>query len=226
MRILVVEDEPILNARLRQMLTEVGYRVEGAQDGEQGLFLAKEYPFDTIVLDLGLPKRSGLDILRILRSEGSTTPVLVLTARDRWQDKVEGLEAGADDYLTKPFEPPELLARVKALLRRAAGAPQQKLQFGPLQLDLAAQSVQREAQALDLTAFEYRMLEFLVTHRDRVVPKAELNDYLYPVNADPDSNVIEVLLGRLRKKLDPDGSLQPIETLRGRGYRFTLQPGA
>ncbi|NLR74197.1 response regulator transcription factor [Leeia aquatica] len=226
MRILVVEDEPILNARLRQMLTEAGYRVEGAQDGEQGLFLAKEYPFDTIVLDLGLPKRSGLDILRILRSEGSTTPVLVLTARDRWQDKVEGLEAGADDYLTKPFEPPELLARVKALLRRAAGAPQQKLQFGPLQLDLGAQSVQRETQALDLTAFEYRMLEFLVTHRDRVVPKAELNDYLYPVNADPDSNVIEVLLGRLRKKLDPDGSLQPIETLRGRGYRFTLQPGA
>ena len=222
MRVLVIEDEPILNARLRQRLSEAGYLPEGAQDGDKGLFLAREYPFDAAVVDLGLPKRSGLDVIRTLRSEGSTLPILVLTARDRWQDKVEGLEAGADDYLVKPFEPAEMLARVKALIRRAAGAPASKVEVGVLTLDLNAQQATMDEQALELTAFEYRLLEYLVRHRERVVSKKELNDYLYPVDHDPDSNVLEVLIGRLRKKLDPEGSLAPIETLRGRGYRFVL----
>lgn len=222
MRILIVEDEPILNARLRDWLLGEGYRVECAHDGEQGLYLAKESGFDAAVIDLGLPKLPGIDIIRTLRQEGNNMPILVLTARDRWQDKVEGLEAGADDYLTKPFEPPEMLARIKALLRRATGSPSLDMEFGALKLDLSGQKVSVSDQELDLTAFEYRLIEYLVRHRDRVVTKQELNNYLYPVNDDPDSNVIEVLIGRLRKKLDPQGDLQPIETLRGRGYRFAL----
>ncbi|MCB6185194.1 response regulator transcription factor [Leeia sp. TBRC 13508] len=222
MRILIVEDEPILNARLRDWLLGEGYRVECAHDGEQGLYLAKESGFDAAVIDLGLPKLPGIDIIRTLRQEGNNMPILVLTARDRWQDKVEGLEAGADDYLTKPFEPPEMLARIKALLRRATGSPSLDMVFGALKLDLSGQKVSVSDQELDLTAFEYRLIEYLVRHRDRVVTKQELNNYLYPVNDDPDSNVIEVLIGRLRKKLDPQGDLQPIETLRGRGYRFAL----
>ncbi|WP_018150099.1 response regulator transcription factor [Leeia oryzae] len=222
MRILVIEDEPILNARLRDWLTKEGYRVEGAQDGENGLYLAQESQFDAAIIDLGLPKLPGIEVIKNLRNQGKTLPILVLTARDRWQDKVEGLEAGADDYLTKPFEPPELLARVKALLRRAGGAAKMDMQFGPLMLDLNGQKALLNQQELELTAFEYRLLEYLVRHRDRVVTKLELNNYLYPVNDDPDSNVVEVLMGRLRKKVDPDGSLQPIETLRGRGYRFVL----
>ena len=222
MRILVIEDEPILNARLRDWLTKEGYRVEGAQDGENGLYLAQESQFDAAIIDLGLPKLPGIEVIKTLRNEGKTLPILVLTARDRWQYKVEGLEAGADDYLTKPFEPPEMLARVKALLRRAGGAAKMDMQFGPLSLDLNGQKAFLNQQELELTAFEYRLLEYLVRHRDRVVTKPELNNYLYPVNDDPDSNVVEVLMGRLRKKVDADGTLQPIETLRGRGYRFVL----
>jgi two-component system response regulator PhoP len=151
---------------------------------------------------------------------------LILTARGRWQDKVEGLEAGADDYLTKPFQMEELLARLRALLRRAAGAASAELRFGPLRLDLAAQKVWMAERAVELTAFEYRLLELLVTHRGRVLSKQELADRLYPHDEDRDSNVLEVLLGRLRRKLDPDGTLAPIETLRGRGYRFALGDGA
>lgn len=223
MRILVVEDEPILNARLRQMLTEAGYQVDGAQDGAYGLYMAQETPYDAAIIDLGLPKLSGREVITKLRSEGRKLPILVLTARDRWQDKVEGLEAGADDYLTKPFEPPELMARLKALLRRAAGAPTSRLSFGPITLNLSQESLTLNEAPLELTAYEYRLLAYLVQHRARVVAKHELLDYLYPHDADPDSNVAEVLLGRLRRKLDPDGSLQPIQTLRGRGYRWQLE---
>ena len=165
---------------------------------------------------------TGIDVVKRLRGEGRTLPILILTARGSWQDKVVGLEAGADDYLVKPFEYPELAARVKALLRRSLKAASDTLSLGPLAIDFSAQSVRLGGVAVELTAFEYRLLEFLVRERARVVGKQELADYLYPHDEDRDSNVLEVLMGRLRRKLDPGGALAPIETLRGRGYRFTL----
>ncbi|HYF43947.1 MAG TPA: response regulator transcription factor [Ramlibacter sp.] len=222
MRILLIEDEAPLRLGLARQLEAEGYRVDQAADGEEGLFLARAYPFDLAVIDLGLPKLNGLAIVQKLRGDGSAMPILILTARGTWQDKVAGLEAGADDYLVKPFEYPELAARVKALLRRSLKAPTGALALGPISIDLASQKVSLNGAALDLTAFEYRLLEFLVRERPRVVPKQELADYLYPHGEDRDSNVLDVLLGRLRRKLDPEGTLTPIETVRGRGYRFTL----
>jgi len=222
MRILLVEDEPTLQQQLRDDLQGQGYTVEAAGDGKEGLYLATEYPYDAAVVDLGLPGMSGLDIIRRLRAKGSRLPILILTARGRWENKVEGLEAGADDYLTKPFQPEELRARIKALLRRAGGAAQDRVRCGPLELDLAAQAVTLDGAEIELTSFEYRLLEHLVRNRQRVVSKDELAAHLYPHDEERDSNVIEVLIGRLRRKLDPEGSLQPLETLRGRGYRFTL----
>jgi two-component system response regulator PhoP len=223
MRILIIEDEPALRTQLRSGLESQSYRVDDSGDGRDGLFLATEYPFDAAVVDLGLPGLSGIEIIKTLRQRGKTLPILILTARGRWQDKVEGLEAGADDYLAKPFQMEELLARLKALLRRAAGSTGQTLRGGPISLDPVAQKVLVASQEVDLTAFEYRLLEYLMQQRGKVIAKSELADYLYPHDEDRDSNVLEVLLGRLRRKLDPDGTLQPIETLRGRGYRFTLQ---
>ncbi|MDB5753290.1 MAG: two component transcriptional regulator, winged helix family [Ramlibacter sp.] len=223
MRLLLVEDEAPLRLTLQRQLQAEGYRVDAAADGEDGLFLAREYPFDLAIIDLGLPKLNGLAIVQRLRAEGRPLPILILTARGSWQDKVQGLEAGADDYLVKPFEYPELAARVKALLRRSLKATTDVLTLGPVAIDLAAQSVRLRSEVLELTAFEYRMLEYLVRERERVVAKQELADYLYPHGEDRDSNVVEVLLGRLRRKLDPDGSLAPIETVRGRGYRFKLE---
>jgi len=173
-------------------------------------------------VDLGLPKINGLTIVQRLRAAGSTMPLLILTARASWQDKVSGLEAGADDYLTKPFEYPELAARVKALLRRSLKAASDVLTLGPIAIDFSAQAVQLAGEPLELTAYEYRLLEYLVRQKARVVTKSELSDYLYPHGEDRDSNVLEVLIGRLRRKLDPEGTLAPIETVRGRGYRFTL----
>lgn len=222
MRLLLVEDDAALRTGLNRQLEADGYRVEQAADGAEGLFLAQEYPFDLAIVDLGLPKLGGLAIVQRLRQEGRTMPVLILTARGSWQDKVTGLEAGADDYLTKPFEYPELAARLKALLRRSLQATGDVLTLGPLAIDFGAQAVKLHGEALELTAFEYRMLEFLVRERARVVTKHELSDYLYPHGEDRDSNVLEVLIGRLRRKLDPDGTLAPIETVRGRGYRLTL----
>lgn len=222
MRILVIEDETALLDQLRAVLESQGYRVDSSSDGKDGLYLASEYPFDAAIVDLGLPGLSGIEIIRALRRQGSTLPTLILTARGRWQDKVEGLEAGADDYLAKPFQMEELLARLKALLRRAAGSADHTLRGGPVSLDSAAQKTYLHGHELELTTFEYRLLEYLMQHRSRVIPKHELADYLYPHDEDRDSNVLEVLLSRLRRKLDPDGKLQPIETLRGRGYRFTL----
>jgi len=191
-------------------------------DGEDGLFQAREYPVDLAIVDLGLPKLNGLTVVQRLRADGRTIPILILTARGSWQDKVVGLESGADDYLVKPFEYPELAARIKALLRRSLNATSDVLTLGPIAVDFSAQVAKLNGEAMDLTAYEYRVLEYLVRERARVVSKQELSDYLYPHDEDRDSNVLEVLIGRLRRKLDPDGSLAPIETLRGRGYRFTL----
>jgi two-component system, OmpR family, response regulator PhoP len=225
MRILVIEDETGLQADIRQRLETEGYIVDTSGEGNEGLFFATEYPLDAAIIDIGLPGISGIEIIQRLRGQGSTLPVLILTARSRWQEKVEGLEAGADDYLVKPFQMEELLARLKALLRRASGTPTTELRCGAVALNLGTQQVLLHGEVLDVTAFEYRMLEYLMRHSSEAVSKAKLADYLYPHDDDRDSNVIEVLIGRLRKKLDPDGSLQPIETLRNRGYRFTLCEG-
>ena len=222
MRLLLIEDDAALRLPLARQLEAEGYRVDHAGDGEEGLFLAREYPFDLAIVDLGLPKLNGLTIVQRLRAAGSAMPILILTARGTWQDKVTGLEAGADDYVVKPFDYPELAARVKALLRRSLKAVSGVLTLGPVSIDFSAQAVTLDGKPLELTAFEYRMLEFLVRERARIVPKQELSDYLYPHGDDRDSNVLEVLIGRLRRKLDPDGTLVPIETVRGRGYRFTL----
>lgn len=223
MRLLLIEDDAALRLGLARQLEADGYRVDQAADGEDGLFQAREYPLDLAIVDLGLPKVNGLAVVQSLRAEGRTLPILILTARGSWQDKVQGLEAGADDYLVKPFEYPELAARVKALLRRALKATSDVLKLGPLSIDFSAQSARLNDDLLELTTFEYRVLEYLVRERARVVSKQELSDYLYPHDEDRDSNVLEVLIGRLRRKLDPAGALAPIETLRGRGYRFVLQ---
>ena len=223
MRLLLIEDDAVLRLGLKRKLEADGYRVDLAADGEDGLFQAREYPLDLAIVDLGLPKVNGLTVVQTLRAEGKTLPILILTARGSWQDKVQGLETGADDYLVKPFEYPELAARVKALLRRALKATSDVLMLGPLRIDFSGQTAQMDNVALELTTFEYRVLEYLVRERARVVTKQELSDYLYPHDEDRDSNVLEVLIGRLRRKIDPHGLLAPIETLRGRGYRFVMQ---
>jgi len=222
MRLLLIEDDAALRVGLARRLEADGYRVDQAADGEDGLFQAREYPVDLAIVDLGLPKLNGLTVVQRLRADGRTIPILILTARGSWQDKVVGLESGADDYLVKPFEYPELAARIKALLRRSLNATSDVLTLGPITVDFSAQIVKLHGEVMDLTAYEYRVLEFLVRERARVVSKQELSDYLYPHDEDRDSNVLEVLIGRLRRKLDPDGSLAPIETLRGRGYRLTV----
>ncbi|PSJ18900.1 response regulator transcription factor [Nitrosomonas supralitoralis] len=223
MRILVIEDEFRLQSQIRQQLEIAGYMVDTCSDGDEGLFLASEYPLDAAIIDIGLPGKSGLEIIKTLRERGSLLPILILTARSSWQDKVQGLEMGADDYLTKPFQMEELQARVKALLRRATGISQTFLTCGPVTLDVNAQSVTVNSVDIELTSFEYRLLEELVRHRGEILSKQTLSDYLYPHDEDRDSNVLEVMIGRLRRKLDPDGILNPIETMRGRGYRFTLE---
>lgn len=222
MRILVIEDEHDLLTDIKTRLQSEAYVVDTSAEGNEGYFFATEYPLDAAIIDIGLPGMSGIEIIKKLRQQGSTLPILILTARSRWQEKVEGLEAGADDYLVKPFQMEELLARLKALLRRASGSASTELSCGCLTLKLETQQVLRDAEVIDITAFEYRMLEYLIRHSSEAVSKTRLADYLYPHDDDRDSNVIEVLIGRLRKKLDPDGSLKPIETLRNRGYRFTL----
>lgn len=222
MRVLVIEDDPDLRGQLLERLAGEGIEAQGSGDGREGLYLAEEYHHDAAVVDLGLPGLSGLALIRRLRELGSLLPILVLTARDRWQDKVEGLEAGADDYLTKPFQVEELVARLRALVRRAAGGAGRELILGPLRLDLVAERAWVDGSAVELTAFEYRLLEQLAAARGAVLSKQALAERLYPHDEDRESNVVEVLLGRLRRKLDPEGRLAPIETLRGRGYRLTL----
>jgi two-component system response regulator PhoP len=219
MRVLVVEDEAPLREQLVVALRERGYAVDEASDGSKGLFLGKENPVDVAILDLGLPGMAGLDVLKAWRKADRTFPVLILTARGRWQEKVDGLEAGADDYLVKPFEMEEVLARLRALVRRAAGWSRSVLVAGSIEVDTGAQKVTVGGRAVELTAYEYKLLEYLVLHAGEVVSKTELSEHLYDEDEDKDSNVLEVLVTRLRRKLDPERSLDPIETLRGRGYR-------
>ena len=226
MRILIIEDEAALLERVTAQLREQGYAVDSAADGRTGLYLGQEYPLDAAIVDLGLPDLSGIEVIRRWRAAGRKFPVLILTARGRWQDKVEGLEAGADDYLVKPFYTEELLARLRALIRRTGGWTQAVLQCGPIALDTGAQQVTHAGQSVELTAYEYKLLEYLMLHAGAVISKTELTEHLYQEDEDRDSNVLEVLVGRLRRKLDPDRALNPIETLRGRGYRFRLERAA
>jgi two-component system response regulator PhoP len=225
MRILLVEDDRSLNRSLSAQLAEAGYKVDTALDGREGLYMAQEYAVDLAVIDLGLPELSGLDVIRGLRRAGKDYPVLVLTARDRWQDKVEALKLGADDYVVKPFHVEELIARVDALLRRAGGWAQSELVCGNIVLDTRTQEVMRDGEPIELTSFEYQLLEYLMMHAGEVLSKTQITEALYDQDFERDSNVIEVFIGRLRRKLDPDGSLKPIETLRGRGYRMAAPRG-
>ncbi|SFP48257.1 two component transcriptional regulator, winged helix family [Nitrosomonas cryotolerans] len=220
MRILIIEDEIQLQVQIRQKLEMDGYMVDTCNNGEEGLFFASEYPIDAVIIDIGLPGISGLEVIRKLREQGSILPILILTARDSWQDKVKGLETGADDYLAKPFQMEELQARIKALLRRSMGTSNTQLQYGSILVNIDTQSVTVAGSEIDLTTFEYRLLEQLIRYQGEILSKQVLTDYLYPHNEDRDSNVLEVMVGRLRRKLDPNGNLNPIETVRGRGYRF------
>ncbi len=223
MRVLIIEDEGPLREQMADQVRANGYAVDATGEGVEGLYLGNEYPVDVAILDLGLPDLSGLDVLRQWRKEGRTFPVLILSARGRWQEKVAGLEAGADDYLVKPFHMEEVLARLRALVRRAAGWADSLLTAGAIELDTGSQAVKVGGNPVELTAYEYKLLEYLMLHAGTVISKGELTGHLYDEDADRDSNVLEVLLGRLRRKLDPDRDLNPIETLRGRGYRFRLE---
>src|SRR5246500_862237 len=222
MRVLLVEDEAGLGDTLKGRLVEAGFTVDVAQDGEEGVFAGLEYPLDVAIIDLGLPSLPGLEVIRRLRAARKTYPILILTARDNWQDKVEGLQAGADDYVPKPFHFEEVLARLQALLRRAGGWASPQLNCGAVVLDTRAQTVKVGDAPVELTTFEYRILEHLMLRAGEVISKGELTERLYDQDFERDSNVIEVLVGRLRRKLDPQDALKPIETLRGRGYRFAL----
>jgi two-component system, OmpR family, response regulator PhoP len=223
MRLLLIEDDDTLRESLGRQLVEQGFALEQAADGREGLYYALEYPVDLAIVDLGLPEISGLELIRELRDKGKTYPVLVLTARDRWQDKVDGLSAGADDYVVKPFHFEEVLARVNALLRRSGGWASPLLSAGPVTLDTARQELTVDDRPVELTSFEYRIIEHLMMRAGEVISKSELTDRLYDQDFERDSNVIEVFIGRLRKKIDPDNRIKPIETLRGRGYRFALE---
>ena len=222
MRILLVEDEAPLRETLAARLKRDGYAVDMAVDGEDGLFQGREVPFDLAIIDLGLPKMSGMELVKALREVGQRFPILILTARSSWQDKVEALKFGADDYLVKPFHVEELLARINALVRRASGWSKPQLRCGPVLLDTTAQMVTVDGKPADLTSYEYKVLEYLMLHAGELVSKADLTEHIYQQDFDRDSNVLEVFIGRLRRKLDADGSLKPIETVRGRGYRFAI----
>lgn len=222
MRILLVEDEAPLRETLAARLKRDGFAVDAAADGEEGLYLGREVPFDLAIIDLGLPKLSGMELVELLRKEGHSFPILILTARSSWQDKVQGLKFGADDYLVKPFHVEELLARINALVRRASGWAKPVLACGPIRLDTTAQTVNVDGKPADLTSYEYKVLEYLMLHAGELVSKADLTEHIYQQDFDRDSNVLEVFIGRLRRKLDPEGALKPIETVRGRGYRFSI----
>lgn len=225
MRILIVEDENLLRQVLANTLTEKGFSVDVAKDGRDGLFKASQYRYDLAIIDLGLPEISGISLIRQIRDQDIDYPILILTARSDWQDKVDGLEAGADDYVVKPFHIEEVVARMNALLRRQAGSASQTLNFGLLKIDLSAKIAYLSDAPMELTQFEYNTLEYLTHRHGKVVSKTELTEHLYDQDFNRDSNVIEVFIGRLRKKLDPDGTLKPITTVRGLGYRFELRLG-
>jgi two-component system OmpR family response regulator len=221
MRILLVEDDADLQRLLKRALSDAGYVVDTAGDGEEGHFLGDTEPYDAVILDLGLPKMDGVRVLEKWRKAGRSMPVLILTARDRWSDKVAGFDAGADDYLAKPFYTEELLARVRALLRRAAGLATSEIEIGPLRIDTRASRVTLDGNPVKLTSLEYRLLAYLAHHRGRVVSRTELVEHLYDQDFDRDSNTIEVFVGRLRRKLDSN----LIQTVRGLGYCLEI-PGA
>ncbi|MFD2649018.1 response regulator transcription factor [Devosia albogilva] len=216
MRILVVEDDVNLNRQLKEALTEAGYVVDVAFDGEEGHFLGDTEPYDAIVLDIGLPQMDGLSVLEEWRRAGKTTPVLLLTARDRWSDKVQGIDAGADDYVAKPFHMEEVLARLRALVRRAAGLASNEIVAGSVRLDARSGKVTVDGQSVKLTSHELRLLSYLMHHKGKVVSRTELTEHLYDQDFDRDSNTIEVFVGRLRKKLPEDC----IQTVRGLGYQI------
>lgn len=217
MRILVVEDDADLNRLLCAALKEAGYVVDSAKDGEEGHFLGETEPYDAVILDLGLPVMDGLKVLEKWRKAGKMMPVLILTARDRWSEKVAGFDAGADDYVTKPFYTEEVLARVRALLRRAAGIATSEIEVGPLRLDTRAARVTVNGNPIKLTSLEYRLLAYLAHHKGRVVSRTELVEHLYDQDFDRDSNTIEVFVGRIRRKL----GVNAIQTLRGLGYKLS-----
>ncbi len=223
MRILIVEDEPKLCGQIQQFFTDKGFAVDTANTGRDGYFMGKEYPVDAAIVDIGLPDFSGIELIKRLRKDKVAVPILILTARGRWQEKVEGLEAGADDYLVKPFHYEELLARINALIRRSAGVAHPVLTHDNIELDTVAQEVTVSGTKLELTAYEYKVLEYLMFRKGEVVSKSVLTAHIYDEDFDRDSNVLEVFIGRLRKKLDPDGTRKPIETLRGRGYIIHAQ---
>lgn len=216
MRVLVVEDDPDLGRQLTEALTQAGYAVDLAPDGEEGHFLGDTEPYDAAVLDLGLPKMDGVRVLEKWRNGGKDMPVLILTARDRWSEKVAGFDAGADDYLTKPFVTEELLARLRALMRRAAGHASAALECGDLRVDTRAARASVNGEPIKLTAHEYRVLSYLMHHQGRVVPRTELVEHIYDQDFDRDSNTIEVFVGRLRRKIGSNRIL----TERGLGYRL------
>ena len=220
MRILVIEDDADLNRQLVTALKEAGYAVDSATDGEEGHFLGDTEPYDAVVLDIGLPQLDGISVLEQWRRAGRMMPVLILTARDRWSDKVQGIDAGADDYVAKPFHIEEVLARVRALVRRAAGHASNEIECGPVRLDARSGRVTVDGNPIKLTSHEYKVLEYLMLHRERVVSRTELIEHLYDQDFDRDSNTIEVFVGRLRKKVSSD----LIETVRGLGYRI-IAPG-
>ncbi|MGD2171400.1 MAG: response regulator transcription factor [Gammaproteobacteria bacterium] len=222
MRAIVIEDDIDIQRQIVERLKSEGFAVDSTDNGDEGLYLVQEYPADVAVIDLGLPKMSGLDVIGRIRQQGIKIPILILTARGRWQDKVEGLDAGADDYLVKPFHHEEMMARIRVLIRRASGWSDSRIVCAPVSLDTATQRTYVGERELELTAYEYKMLEYLMLHAGEVISKTVLTEHLYDDESDNDSNVIEVFIRRLRQKLDPDETLQPIETLRGRGYRFTL----
>ena len=217
MRLLVVEDDPDLRRQLTAALEDAGYAVDAAKDGEEGHFLGDTEPYDAVVLDLGLPIIDGVSVLEKWRRDGRKMPVLILTARDRWSDKVAGFDAGADDYVAKPFHMEEVLARIRALLRRAAGHATSELTAGPVVLDTKSSRVSVDGMPVKLTSLEFRLLSYLMHHKGKVVSRSELVEHLYDQDFDRDSNTVEVFVGRLRKKLGVD----VLHTIRGMGYTVT-----
>jgi len=223
MRLLIIEDEAAIRDQLNDYYRNMDFVIDMAADGNEGSYYAMEFDYDIAIIDIGLPHKDGLSIIREMREAGKKYPVLVLTARGNWQDKVSGLEAGADDYLVKPFHTEELRARTNALFRRSTGNASPVLHFAPIKIDTSAKNVSVNEAPIELTSYEYNTLEYLALHAGEAISKTELTEHLYHQDFERDSNVIEVFVGRLRKKLDPDNSIKPIKTVRGQGYRFQVE---
>jgi len=220
MKLLLIEDDEELIKQLLKSLEPAGFEIEVSTNGPDGLYRAKEFIYDLLIVDLGLPEMSGMDVIKSIRAEKNLCPVLILTARSSWQDKVLGLNSGADDYLVKPFQTEELIARIYAMIRRAGGYTSSELKQGPIVFNLDTHEVKVNETPIKLTAFEQKLLCYFMLHPNRVISKNTLADYLYDEETETESNVIEVIVARLRQKIDPQNILKPIETLRGRGYRF------